>query len=166
VQPPERDAVARPVALHDTARSVLYLLEPECARRGVDVRWQLGADAPTVRADPVALEQIVHNLVMNALQALEQVPAAERRLELALGTEAGRGVLRVRDHGPGIDDERLARIFEPFFTTRPGGLGLGLSLCETLALGMGGALTARRIEPRGAEFRLELPLASAGEGAR
>ena len=163
VQPPERDAAAVPVGLHDATRSVLYLLEPECARRGVDLRWEVPADAPAVRADPVALEQIVHNLVMNALQALEQVPADERRLDLAFATEGGRGVLRVRDHGPGIDAEHLARIFEPFFTTRPGGLGLGLSLCETLALGMGGTLTARRIEPRGAEFRLELPLA--GEAA-
>ncbi len=166
VERPDRGAAAVPVPLLDAARNVLFLLEPECRRRGVEVAWQLPAVPPTVRADPVALEQVVHNLVMNALQAMEQVPVGERRLTLVLGAEGGFGVLRVRDHGPGFGDAVMLRLFEPFFTTREGGLGLGLSLCETLAVGMGGSLTAGRAEPRGAEFRLDLPLAGGAGGAR
>jgi C4-dicarboxylate-specific signal transduction histidine kinase len=78
------------------------------------------------------------------------VPAAERHLLLSLGTEGTQGVLRVRDCGPGIAPDALPRLFEPFFSTRPGGLGLGLSLCETLATRMGGTLSGGNAEPRGA----------------
>jgi C4-dicarboxylate-specific signal transduction histidine kinase len=118
-------------------------------------------------AEPVALDQIVHNLLMNALQALELVPAAERalRMDLAAGTgdARGMGVLTVIDTGPGIPPDVLPRIFEPFFTTRSegGGLGLGLSLCETLATGMGGTLAASDNTPRGARLSLALPLSTA-----
>jgi C4-dicarboxylate-specific signal transduction histidine kinase len=113
-----------------------------------------------VQADAVALEQIVHNLLSNALQALQKVPLSERRLQLSAQAEGRRGVLVVRDSGPGIAPEALPRLFEPFFSTREGGLGLGLSLCETLAAGMGGELTGGNAATRGAEFRLSLPLAS------
>jgi C4-dicarboxylate-specific signal transduction histidine kinase len=107
----------------------------------------------------VALEQIVHNLVSNALQAMEGMPATERALLLQISAESGRGVLLVRDTGPGLAADTLPRVFEPFFTTRHGGLGLGLSLCESLAQSMHGTLTVRNVAPHGAEFRLELPLA-------
>jgi hypothetical protein len=95
-----------------------------------------------------------------SLQALQKVPLSERRLQLSAQAEGRRGVLVVRDSGPGIAPEALPRLFEPFFSTREGGLGLGLSLCETLAAGMGGELTGGNAATRGAEFRLSLPLAS------
>lgn len=146
-------------ALHlaDVARKALRMFEPELRARAVRASWR--GQAPAVLADPVALEQIVHNLVGNALQAMEAVPAAERELLLQIGAEAGRGVLRVQDSGPGLAADTLPRVFEPFFTTRPGGLGLGLSLCESLAQAMHGTLAVRNVAPHGAEFRLELPLA-------
>lgn len=152
----------RPVLLQQAVRNALYLLEPEFKRRGV-AQPDLGqaGQAGAVLADPVALEQVIHNLLMNALQALEQVAAPQRELTLALREDKGQGVLSVRDSGPGIPPELLPRIFEPFFTTRDNGLGLGLSLCETLAANMGGTLTAHNAAPHGAEFRLSLPLASA-----
>jgi len=168
VERPDPSAQARPVVLQDAVRDALHLLAPELARRGVDAQVQAPAAPVTVRAEPVALEQIVHNLLMNALQALEQVPAGERSLVLALaadtrdGSPAGQGVLTVTDSGPGIAPEALARLFEPFYSTRDGGLGLGLSLCETLAGGMGGQLSAAHATPRGAAFRLSLPLARNG----
>jgi C4-dicarboxylate-specific signal transduction histidine kinase len=98
--------------------------------------------------------------VLNALQALAQAPAGARRLAFSSQAEAGHVHLRVQDSGPGFPPESLARAFEPFFTTREGGLGLGLSLCETLAAGMGGALAARNREGGGAELTLTLPAAS------
>ena len=107
----------------------------------------------------MALDQIIHNLLMNALQALDRVPAAERKLNVRLSSEGDLGVMTVSDTGPGIAHEVLLRIFEPFFTTREGGLGLGLSLCETLATGLGGSLVAAHNSPRGAAFRFSLPLA-------
>ena len=160
IERPDRQAELRPVALQEALRSALHLLAPEMARRGVTASIDDATPAPVwVLAEPVALEQIVHNLLMNALQALEEQPAGERRLRLSVGVEAGRGLLAVSDNGPGLSPETLPRVFEPFFSTREGGLGLGLSLSETLASGMGGALEAAPAEPRGARFTLRLPLA-------
>jgi signal transduction histidine kinase len=159
VQRPEAGSAPQRLSLADAARNVADLLAPEAARRGVALRVLAPVDA-LVQADPVAVEQIVHNLVMNGLQALEQVPAGERELVVEIGAgEGGQAQLAVRDSGPGIAPEALPRLFEPFFTTRSGGLGLGLSLCETLAQAMGGALAAANRVPRGAEFRLTLPKA-------
>ena len=73
---------------------------------------------------------------------------------------SSKGLLRVQDSGPGIASDVLPRIFEPFYTTREGGLGLGLSLCETLVDGMGGSIRADNAAPRGAEFVVSLPLAT------
>ncbi|MEO7762468.1 MAG: ATP-binding protein [Casimicrobiaceae bacterium] len=145
------------VQLDAVVRKVLYLLEPELRRRGIN--GVVHDRAPLVLADPVALEQIVHNLVDNAMHALETVPSDERRLELDMRAEESRAVLTIRDSGPGIAPDALPHLFEPFCTTRPNGLGLGLSLCESLAHAMEGTLTAHHATPRGAEFRLTLPLA-------
>jgi signal transduction histidine kinase len=157
------DATARhPVLLQDAVRNALHLLEPECARRAVRVDFDADAMPPVrVLADPVALEQVLHNLLLNALQALDAVPAAERSITIVAGTEGHHGTLVVRDSGPGIPPELLPRLFEPFFTTREDGLGLGLSLSETLATHMGGSLAAATVLPRGAAFTLTLPLADA-----
>ena len=162
VERPQLSGQREPVVLQDVVRDVLYLLEPECQRRNVTPTvLPCVVPAVTVHADAVALEQIVHNLLMNALQALELVPASDRRLILSLNLTSGQGVLTVSDSGPGIHPDLLGRIFEPFFSTRERGLGLGLSLCETLAMGMGGTLTASHHAPRGASFHLALPLETA-----
>ena len=161
VERPQLAAELRAVEMQDALRNALYLLEPELRRREVTAHVEASQAPVTVLAEPVALEQIIHNLLMNALQALEQVPAAERSLMLSLSTRGTQGVLTVSDTGPGIAPEALPRIFEPFFSTRADGLGLGLSLCETLAGNMGGQLDAANHAPRGATFRLSLPLAAA-----
>ncbi|MFT3735070.1 MAG: ATP-binding protein [Rhodocyclaceae bacterium] len=159
VERPEAGAERVAVDLVQVARQVLYLLEPEAHKRSVAVALE-GDASRVVLAEPVALEQVVHNLVMNALQALEKVPPAQRTLSLHISSDNKQGVLRVADSGPGIAPEVLPRLFEPFFSTREGGLGLGLSLCETLAAGMGGELRAANRTPQGAEFTLRLPEAS------
>ncbi|MFN3571316.1 MAG: sensor histidine kinase [Polaromonas sp.] len=159
VERPDLAAQLQAVDLQQAVQNALYLLEPEFSRREVLPRLELPPARVAVLAEPVALEQIIHNLLMNALQALEQVPARERQLSVSVQAEAGQGRITVTDSGPGMTDEVLARIFEPFFSTREAGLGLGLSLCETLASGMGGSLQAAQPASRGAEFRLSLPLA-------
>jgi signal transduction histidine kinase len=158
VEAPEASGARRAVALAPLVRDALGLLEPQLRRHAV--RTELaGADA-IVLADPVALEQIVHNLLANALQALQDVPVDERRLVLETGADGARGTLVVRDSGPGIAPDAIDRVFEPFWTTRPGGLGLGLGLSASLAEAMGGTLTVRAAAPRGAAFRVALPLAA------
>ncbi len=159
IERPDLAVQLQPVGLQQAVQNALYLLEPEFKRREVMPALAPPSVPVTVLAEPIALEQIIHNLLMNALQALEQVPARERQLTVAVHAHAGQGTLTVTDSGQGMTEEVLARIFEPFFTTREAGLGLGLSLCETLATGMGGSLTAGQHAPRGAEFRLALPLA-------
>lgn len=163
IERPETGASGRrtAVALQDVVREALHLLEPECVRRQVTVEAGGETEAVRVQADPVALEQIVHNLLLNALQALEkQPPEAPRRVRLEVRHTAGQGLLVIQDSGSGIAPELLAQIFLPFVSTREGGLGLGLSLSETLATGQGGSLSADNAPGGGARFTLALPLAS------
>ncbi len=159
VERPNKAAHLRPVDLRDAVRNVLHLLQPECAKRNVVPAF--AADRPVwVMAEPVALDQIVHNLLINALQALELVPANKRTLLMTLLADSRYGTLTVSDSGPGITPEAMPRLFEPFYSTREGGLGLGLSLCETLASNMGGTLTAANLARQGATFTLTLPVAN------
>jgi signal transduction histidine kinase len=166
-QRPDAAPASRTVVLQETVEQALHLLEPELAQRGVALHFDGHGQPPVrVRAEPVALEQIVHNLILNALQALERVPAHGRRLAVAIAVagDGAAGRLTVSDNGPGIEPHALPRLFEPFFSTREGGLGLGLSLSETLAAGMGGSLGAANLSPRGACFTLLLPLAGHDDG--
>ena len=160
VAPPATAGQLEPASLLAASRNALYLLQPELARLGITPKMVLDEPEFWVLAEPVALEQVIHNLLVNAVQALENVPATERTLTVLLNTAEHRGRLTLQDTGPGIPNNIVAHIFEPFFTTKKGGLGLGLSLCETLTSGMGGTLTAYNRPPRGAEFCLSLPLAA------
>ena len=160
VEPSGGTALAQPIDLAELARKALHLLEPELRRRAVECSIELQGPQLQVQGEPVALEQIVHNLLMNALQALEQVPVGQRKLVLALKASGGFGELVLSDTGPGIAPEALPHLFAPFFTTREGGLGLGLSLSESLASSMGATLSAGNRAGRGAEFCLRLPLAT------
>ncbi len=143
--------------LLNCVRQVHHLLESDIRRCGASITIQ--GSSVQVLVDPVALEQIIHNLLHNALQALDAVPVSNRSVLITLRSEKEQGVMTMRDTGPGIPVDALPRLFEPFFSTRHGGLGLGLSLCETLAQAMHGSLTAHNTIPSGAEFRLTLPLA-------
>ena len=99
--------------------------------------------------------------VSSEIGALDGVPPGERQLHLSIAADRGQGELAVADSGPGVTPEQLPRLFEPFFTTRSEGLGLGLSLCESLAGAMGGRLVAALHPPRGLVLRLTLPQAAA-----
>lgn len=159
IERPDAGGDARPLVLQEVVRNALHLLAPEFAQRGVVPQFDAAAQAPVrVQAEAVALEQIVHNLLMNALQSLDKVPASERHLTVSVVRNGAEGVLAVTDTGTGIAPEALPRLFEPFFSTREGGLGLGLSLSETLASGMGGSLSATNTASRGARFTLLLPM--------
>ena len=147
------------VDLVEALRRALHLLEPECQRRSVVPVLQV-PEPVRVRADLVTLDQILHNLLMNALQAMDGIDPSRRGLTLRVQRADGEGELSVADKGPGMAPDVLRRVFEPFFSTREGGLGLGLSLCESLAQGMGGSLHAANRPEGGAVFVLRLPLPS------
>jgi FixJ family two-component response regulator/signal transduction histidine kinase len=125
VERPDVTARVQPCAVAPLLRGALDLLEPECRRLGVAVQLQVEPADLQLMADPVALEQIAHNLLSNALQALAAVPAGDRRLRLQARLEGGSAVVEVTDSGAGLSPDVLPHLFEPFFTTRNGGLGLG-----------------------------------------
>jgi signal transduction histidine kinase len=160
VRQPDKSARLEDVDLLLLARRALHLLDPELRRHGIAARIEQDAETISVRGDPQALEQIMHNLLLNAMQALDQVQISDRRLVISLGKSEKHGHFIVRDTGPGMPTDVLPHVFEPFFTTREGGLGLGLTLSESMADDMGGTLTAFNQLPHGAEFRLSLPLAA------
>lgn len=142
--------------LHSVVHNVLGWLAPQIRHGQVRVETHCDAAQQTVLGDAVLLEQVVLNLVINAVQALQAVPAEERLLEIETAQVGSRAVLRVRDHGPGVPAEQLARLFEPFYTTKAEGLGLGLNICRTIVEGHRGSLTVHNHPGGGAVFTLEL----------
>lgn len=154
VEQRQQEQAVRPVMLGDAVRRALHLLEPELQQRHTAPVHVEETRQVTVLADPVALDQILHNLLLNALQAMDGMPVASRRLRIHIAEGADDALLRIADNGPGIAVQALPRLFEPFYTTRENGLGLGLTLCETLAGNMGCTISAANGTTCGAEFSL------------
>ena len=157
-------AIAHPqtLALQQVVNDALHLLEPELRQRQIQVQQSVPAPLPPMQIDPVALQQILHNLLVNAMQAMDALPPAERSIAISQAQQGAWVQLRVQDNGPGIAPEMRDRLFTPFATTRAQGLGLGLTLSESLAESMGGQL--RLVDSpalRGACFELALPAPSA-----
>lgn len=142
--------------------SVELLLVPEARARGVELVFGAGPPEAWVRGDRIEVEQIVFNLVRNAIEAVSGLPAA--RVAVSLGTAGGDVVVDVSDTGPGVPPGLRYRLFEPFVTGRAGGTGLGLALCRRLAERMGGEVDLLDGPPT--VFRVVLPRRSAqGEEA-
>lgn len=146
------------VDLAELAREVAHLLTTGALPAGSSLKVESDGSRPLVRADRVQLEQVVFNLGRNGLDAVAEAKG-ERVVTIAVATEAGQAVLSVADSGPGLPPEAQARLFEPFFTTKPGGLGLGLALCNRLIERFGGTLDGSNAAS-GAVFSFHLPLAA------
>jgi signal transduction histidine kinase len=131
-------------------------------RDGVSVQTLLADEVAPVHGDRVQLQQVVLNLILNAVEAMGAVEAGTR--ELAISAERGHtGVLvAVRDSGPGVDPTRMDRVFEPFYTTKSSGTGMGLAICRSIIVAHGGRLWADANEPRGAVFQFTLPASGVG----
>jgi signal transduction histidine kinase len=113
---------------------------------------------PCVWGDRVQLQQVILNLILNAVEAMSSVEEGVR--ELSISTESSKAsniLIAVRDSGPGIDAEHLDRIFKPFYTTKISGIGMGLSICRSIIDAHGGQLWAEGNRPRGAIFQFTLP---------
>jgi C4-dicarboxylate-specific signal transduction histidine kinase len=142
---------------------VLALTRSEVLKTGIQVETQLAADLPSIEGDRVQLQQVLLNLIINAVEAMSDV--SQDRRQLVIGSEkhaSGAVVVNVRDSGRGLKLENLDRIFDAFFTTKPDGMGMGLAICRSIIEGHGGQLWAGRNEPRGAVFQFTLP-AHAGD---
>jgi C4-dicarboxylate-specific signal transduction histidine kinase len=153
--PPQKDWID----INQTIRDVIALARSEMQRNGVALEMQLSdAVQPLVFADRVQLQQVILNLMMNAVEAMSEISDGPRELLIRSGTDASGGiVIAVRDSGPGLSPENLDRLFTPFYTTKPHGMGMGLSICRSIIDAHGGRLWATASESRGAEFHFTLP---------
>ena len=145
--------------LNEAIDEVIRLARSAITTNGVSVRTRL-ADAPLpVRGDRVQLQQVLLNLILNALEAMSTVEAGPRELLISTEQTPTGGVLvSVRDSGPGIDPDHLDRVFEAFYTTKSSGIGMGLSICRSIINTNGGRLWVENAS-RGAEFQFTLPSA-------
>jgi C4-dicarboxylate-specific signal transduction histidine kinase len=111
----------------------------------------------TVWGDRVQIQQVVLNLVVNAIEAMQEVLDRKRQLRLSTRRRDAMIVLSVDDSGTGIDSDRIENIFAPFVTTKPGGMGMGLSICRSIVEGHKGTLSVARLDPFGTRFEVALP---------
>ncbi|WP_426533109.1 MASE4 domain-containing protein [Bradyrhizobium sp. McL0615] len=147
-----------PVSIRDLVSEVLALVHGELENHRVSLRVELLQELPRVVADRLQLQQVLLNLIMNAVEAMSSVENCERLLLVKSEFhEASDVLITVEDSGPGIGPNEMDRIFDAFFTTKPHGMGLGLSICQSIIESHGGRLWAATRIPRGAAFYVQLP---------
>jgi C4-dicarboxylate-specific signal transduction histidine kinase len=152
--PPRRDLVD----IGEAIRDVVALTQSEALKNGILVQMDLAAGLPAVHGDRVQLQQVMLNLIINAIQAMSGVMDETRDLHIAAANATSEGTrVMVRDSGPGLRQDDMERLFEPFYTTKRNGLGMGLSICRTIIETHGGRLWATPNQPRGAVFQFTLP---------
>lgn len=145
--------------LNELVGAVLRLAEPEAREAGIRFERELAPAAPVVRADRLLIEQVAVNLIRNAMEAVQELPAERRRITVATRVEAdGSGTLSVSDLGDGVPGTLKEGLFDPFVTNKPGGLGLGLSICRSVVEAHGGSIRHEaNAQARGAVFAFTLP---------
>jgi signal transduction histidine kinase len=152
--PPRKEVVDLNAAILE----VTALTHSEAVKTGVTVGTQLAGELPRIECDRVQLQQVMLNLVVNAIQSMSGVEDGNRELHIStVSIEPGGVCVAVRDTGHGLRPESLPRLFEPFYTTKPDGMGMGLSICRSIIEAHGGRLWATRCEPRGALFQFTIP---------
>ena len=152
--PPRKEVVDLNAAILE----VTALTRSEAVKTGVTVGTQLAGELPRIQCDRVQLQQVMLNLIVNAIQSMSGVEDGNRELHISTVSIEPEGVcVAVRDTGHGLRPESLPRLFEPFYTTKPDGMGMGLSICRSIIEAHGGRLWATRCEPRGALFQFTIP---------
>ena len=148
--------------LNEAIREVMALTSSEANGKNVSVRLQLLEVLPLINGDRVQLQQVMLNLVINAIDAMSAVDEGPRELTISTAmSEPGAVLVKVCDSGPGIAPGNIERLFEPFYTTKTTGLGMGLSICRSIVEAHGGRLWASANVPRGAIFQFTVPVDAA-----
>ncbi|MFC0399851.1 ATP-binding protein [Paraburkholderia rhizosphaerae] len=146
------------VQINDAIREVVTLTSSEAMKHSVSVRMELDDGLPLVLGERVQLQQVVLNLIINAIEAMSDVDDRQRVLTIETSQDESTGIhVMVRDSGPGIAPDDIARLFEPFYTTKHEGMGMGLSICRSIVEGHKGRLTVSVNSPQGVTFLMQLP---------
>jgi two-component system, LuxR family, sensor kinase FixL len=160
--PPQHDTLD----LGTTVADVVKLAESNASLRRISLDVELPACGPVVRGDRTQIQQVVLNLLLNAFDAVQDRPAAERRVRLDVSRRDGAAAIDVGDCGAGLPDERMALLFEAFYTTKEEGLGLGLSICRAIVAAHDGTISASRNPGSGMTFSVTLPIVAPDDAAK
>jgi signal transduction histidine kinase len=145
--------------LNDLSQLVMRLTHHDLLSNGISTTCEYQEELPLIYGDHTQLQQVILNLVKNAIDAMSERPFGERHLRVATGSDGHSEVsFYIRDTGSGVPAEDCERIFDPFFTTKPNGMGLGLSVCVTIVEEHGGALRLTKSGPAGSTFEIALPI--------
>ncbi|WP_296809692.1 ATP-binding protein, partial [Thiocapsa sp.] len=148
----------RPIDLRAISRAAVGMIEPEIKANGVQVEIRVGTDVPFASGDPVEIEQVLINLLLNGMDAMRDAPPGERRLDVAIArADPDQVRVAVADRGVGLEQTDASRLFDPFYTTKEGGTGLGLSMSRTIIDSYGGRIWAEPRPGGGAVFAFTLP---------
>ena len=153
--PPRKDWLD----VNETILEVIALAGSEAQRNRVSVQTQLSSDLPRILGDRIQLQQVILNLIINAVEAMSGVGEGSRELLFGTKQDASGGVLvTVQDSGPGLNPESFDRLFDAFYTTKPGGMGMGLSICRSIVEAHRGRIWASRSAGPGATVQFTLPI--------
>ena len=145
--------------INETILDVIALTRSEMQRNGVSLQTRLANGLPLVQGDRIQLQQVILNLIVNAVEAMSDASDAARDLLISTGKDASNAVLvDVRDSGSGLDPKGLDRVFDAFYTTKPSGIGMGLPICRSIIEAHGGRIWATANLPQGADFKFTLPV--------
>jgi PAS domain S-box-containing protein len=150
-------ALRSPLPINEVIDETILLLRHEVLSHRALLRLELASGLPLVHVDRIQLQQVIINLVMNGMEAMAPVTDRPRELKILSQREGDAVLVAVRDSGVGIDPEHVDRLFNAFFTTKPGGMGMGLSICRSIIEAHGGKLWAFRNTGAGATFQFTLP---------
>jgi two-component system sensor kinase FixL len=146
--------------INDVIHDAFQLTESEARRLGISVDLDLAPTLPPVQIVPIEIEQVLVNLIKNALESVQNVEPLDKRLLISSGLRGDDGIeVSVRDWGTGVRPDLLSQVFEPFLTTKPRGMGMGLAICRRIIDAHGGRLWLGQTRKRGAMFHFSLPKA-------
>jgi signal transduction histidine kinase len=152
-------ALRERIDLNDIAGHVIHILQPDARSHSCELILSLAKDLPPIEGDPLAIQQVLINLVNNAFDAMRQTPPERRKIEIATKKNGLATVqMSVRDYGPGISGDNRSRLFEQFYTTKEEGLGMGLAIVRSIIESHGGKISAENLDGGGARFYFVLPV--------
>jgi C4-dicarboxylate-specific signal transduction histidine kinase len=150
--------ILRPIRIDDVIDEALALSRNELDRQNITLEVAVADQLPMVMGDRVQLQQVICNLILNAIEAMANIPQPRRSLSIAVVSDANGDIeISASDTGPGIREEHLPRLFDSFWTTKEGGTGIGLTISRTIVEAHRGTIWVDRVKPQGARFHIRLP---------